>query len=281
MLSLVAKAHFDSLLSIEATRAWRQLASRQDEFERAEFSRGQSPNGGGFAARLSELYKDCLSTQAKTISDTLLAVHRDFECPLDEDVDAQLADWGARAIADFYQNLELAYARHLQSFGIELARASGLDQTYALATTTIANLTSHHLWEFRNVPTKRPYRLPAAAPVQLTINNSGTIGAVQTGEGSTAKVEQQWVSGDLSELRVALAALLQALKRTNDVQPDLRIELIADVESAMTELQQERPSARKLLRWLGGIGASVGAIGNLQPAYETLKAVARALGIPL
>lgn len=281
MLPLEAKTYFDSLTLATSADAWRELSSKQKEFERIEFSRGHGPGGAGFAARLSALYKDSLSARARAIADVLQNVHRSFNSPLDEGVDAQLLDWGARALADAYQGLEGAYMRYLQSFGIQLVQASGLDQTYPLAQATVSNSPRRYLWELRNVPSKRPHQPAVPVPTQVNIHNSGTIGALQTGAGSTANVQQQWVGGDTLELRAALAALREALERADDVEFDARRELIADVDNATTELQQERPNKEKLLRWLGGVAAAVGALGSVQPAYEVVKSLARALGLYL
>lgn len=281
MLPLEAKTYFDSLASTASADALRDLANEQEEFERGEFARGQGPDGAGFAARLSALYKDSLTTRARAIADVAQTVHRSFNSPLDEGVDAQLLDWSARTLADAYAGLEGTYMRHLQRFGIQLAQASGLDQTYTLAQATVANLSRRYLWELRNVPSKRPPQPEAPVATQISIHNSGTIGALQTGAGSTASVQQQWVGGDTSELRTALAALREALERAEEIELDERRELIADVDKAAAELQQEHPNKGKLLRWLGGVGAVVGAIGSVQPAYEAVKSVAGALGLPL
>lgn len=281
MLPLEAKTYFDSLVSAASADAWRDLANRQKEFERDEFSRGIQPNGSGFAARLSALYKASLAAHARAIADTLKTVHSSFDSPLDDGVDAQLLDWGACALADTYLGLEGAYIRYLQSFGIQLVPASGLDHNYALAQTTVANLPRRYLWELRNVPSKRPHQPAAPVPTQVNIHNSGTIGALQTGAGSTANVQQQWVGGDTSELRVALAALREALECAEDVAPDERRELIADLDNAAAELKQTHPDKGKLLRWLGGVSAVVSAIASVRPAYEAVQSLARALGIPL
>lgn len=276
-----AKTYFDSLSSAASADAWSDLANRQKDFERNEFARGQRPGGTGFAARLSALYRESLSARARAIVDALTTVHGSFNSPLDEGVDAQMLDWGARALSDSYQGLEGAYARHLQSFGIQPVHASGLDQTYALAQATLANLPTRYLWELRNVPAKRPEQASTTSPTQVTIHNSGTIGALQTGASSTANIQMQWVGGDTSELRAALAALREALEGAQGVELETRRALIADVDSAVTELQQVRPNKGRLLRWLGGIGALVGALGSVQPAFEAVKSLARALGLPL
>lgn len=280
MLPPEAETYFDSLSSASNADAWSELARRQKAFERDEFAQGHAPAGAGFAARLAALYAESLTARARAIVDILKTVHQSFNSPLDEGVDAQLQDWGARALSDAYHGLECGYLRHLQSFGIDPAHASGFSHAYALAQATVGTLPGRYLWELRNVPTKRP-QPPAPAPLApVVINNSGTIGALQTGAGSSASV-QQWVGGDTAELRQALAALRVALERAQDVEADQRSELIADIDGAVVELQQENPNKGRLLRWLGGIGAVVGTIGSVQPAYDAVKAVARALGLPL
>lgn len=280
MLPPEAKTYFDSLSSASNADEWSDLARKQKAFERDEFARGHRPAGAGFAARLAALYSESLTARARGIVDALKTVHQSFNSPLDEGVDAQLRDWGASALSDAYQGLHGGYVRCLQSFQIDLAHASGFDHVYALARTTVHNLPIRYLWELRNVPAKRP-QPPSFPLAPVVINNSGTIGALQTGARSTANVQQQWVSGDTSELLAALAALREALERTQAVEPEARRELIADVDNAAAELQQERPNKGRLLRWLGGIGAVVGTIGSVQPAYEAVKTLARVLGVPL
>ena len=281
MLPLEAKTYFDSLMSAASADAWCELANKQKEFERGEFARGIQPDGSGFAARLSELYKASFSTHARAISETLKTVHTSFNSPLDDDVEAQLLNWGEHALAAAYEGLEGAYMRHLQSFGIQQVPPSGMEHAYALAHVTVANLARRYLWELRNVPSKRPHQPAALNPVQQNIYNSGTIGALQTGAGSTATVEQQWIGGDTSELRAALSALREALERSEDVDPEERRELVADLDDAAAELKQTRPNKGKLLRWLGGVGTVVGALASVQPAYDAVRSLARALGLSL
>ncbi|MES2715435.1 MAG: hypothetical protein V4795_06705 [Pseudomonadota bacterium] len=280
MLPPEAKTYFDSLSSASNADAWSELARRQKSFERDEFARGHAPAGAGFSARLAALYAESLTARAREIVEMLKTVHQSFNSPLDEGVDVQLRDWGARALSDARQGLEGGYLRHLQSFGIDPAHASGFSHAYALAQATVGTLPSRYLWELRNVPTKRPQPPASAQLAPVVINNSGTIGALQTGAGSSTNV-QQWVGGDTSELRAALAALRETLERAQDVEADQRSVLVADVDGAVIELQQDKPNKGKLLRWLGGIGAVVQTAASVKPAYEAVQAVARALGLPL
>lgn len=259
--------------------AWSDLAERQKAFERSEFAKGRSPAGAGFAARLAAVYAENLEARARAIVDALKTVHQAFQSPVDDGIDAQLRDWGRQALSSAFQGLESGYVRHLRRFGIEPADARGFDLDYARAQAFVGSAPARYMWELRHVPAKRP-TLPTASTAQLVINNSGTIGAVQTGPGALANV-QQWVSGDTSELQSALAALRDALERAHEVETSQRAELIADVESAVIELRREVPNKGRLLRWLGGIGAVVQTTASVQPAFDAVKSLARALGIPL
>ena len=280
MLPPEAKSYFDSMTARAFADLSLQLASQQKDFERGEFSRGQGP-GGGFAVRLSELYKESLLARAQAIVDALKKVHGSFNSPLDADVDAQLRDWGALALSGAYEGLEGAYQRHLQRFSVQLVRASGFDYAYALARATVANGPSTYLWELRNVPALQPRPAVPSGEVQVTINNNGTIGSVQTGAGATANVQQQWIAGDTSNLRAALADLREALDRAQEIDPSLRADVIGGIELATAELQRDQPNKGRLLRWLGGIGDVVGTVGSVQPAYAAVKDLARALGLPV
>ncbi|MBI5269449.1 MAG: hypothetical protein HY856_07185 [Burkholderiales bacterium] len=281
-----AKAYFDSLWSAQSADAWSSLSNQQREFERGEFARGQCPNGSGFAARLSALYKENLSQRARAIAETLKKVHLAFDSPLGEGVEEQLREWGAAALAKAREALEDAYLRHLQSYGLQDIHPIGLEHAYALGQATVANLPARYLWEVRNIPAMHPRRQTTEAQVTInnsttTINNSGTIGAVQTGPGATAHVQQQWVEGDTSALRQALGDLRDALERSQDVAPEARGKLIADVDGAVVELRQERPNKTKLVGLLSAVGDAVAFIGDAQSAYDVVKGLASALGIHL
>lgn len=276
-----AKTYFDTLWSAQSADAAIDFSRRQNEFEKAEFAKGRGPGGAGFAARLSVLYKEDLSQRASTIAATLKKVHQSFNSPLGDDVDGQLRDWGACALSDAYQGLEGGFLRYMQGFGLQEIHASGLDHTYALAQATVFNLPSRYLWELRHVPIKRPQQPTPSAPAPVTINNHGSIGAVQTGPGSTANVLQQCVQGDTAALQSALETLRMALERAQALDADMQRDLVADIDRAYAELREEKPSKGRLLRWLGGIGAVVQGAGSIQPAYAAVKVLANQLGIPL
>lgn len=281
MLPPKAKTYFDNLLSASNAEAWSDLTQRQKAFERGEFARGISPDGAGFVARLAALYADSLTARARAIGEILKIVHQAFDSPLNDGVDSQLRDWGERALSDAYQGLEGGYVRHLQRYGVDPAHATGLSHAYASARVVVGNLPSSYLWELRNVPAKRPQSPSASSTAPVVINNSGTIVALQTGANSTTNVQQQWGGGDSTELRAALTALRNALERAQDVEAAQRVDLIADVDSAVAELEQENPNKGRLLRCLGGVGAAVQTVASVQPAYAAVQSLARVLGLSL
>ncbi|MEQ1685759.1 MAG: hypothetical protein ABL916_19100 [Burkholderiaceae bacterium] len=276
-----AKTYFDKLWSDQSANAAMSFSRQQSAFEKAETAKGRGPGGAGFAARLSALYKEDLKRRASTIAETLTKVHQSFNSPLGDGVDAQLQDWGARALSDAYQGLEGGYLRHMQRFGLHEIHASGLDHTYSLAQVTVANSPSRYLWELRHVPTMRPQQPTPPAPAPVNIHNHGSIGAVQTGAGSTANVQQLWVQGDTAALQSALDTLRMALERAQGLDADMQRDLVADIDRARAELGEEKPSKGRLLRWLGGVGAVVQVAGSIQPAYAAVKGLANGLGIPL
>lgn len=281
MLPPEAKTYFEALSSSASADAWTNLDKAQRAFELAEFARGRRSAGAGFAARLAVLYEESLADRARAIANALETVHRSFHSPIGDGVYGQLSDWGTHALAAARQGLEGAYARHLEHFSVHAKQEVDLEHTYALAQATVTNLTSRYFWELRNVPTKCPQPPASALPSQLIIYNTGTLGSLQTGAGSIAHVQQSWNEGATSELLAALTTLRDRLERAQDVEPDIRAELIADVDNASVELQRETPNMAKVLRWLGGIGAVVGTVGSIQPAYEAVKDLARAFGLSI
>jgi len=115
----------------------------------------------------------------------------------------------------------------------------------------------------------------------LQEGNARAVQALQTGTGSTAHVQQQWVTGDTTALQLALDTLRGALERAQRLEAETQRELVTDIKHARAELREEKPNREKLLRWLGRIGAVVGAFASVQPAYEAVKALALTLGIPI
>lgn len=281
MLPTNAKTYFDSLSSQAAADVSINLARNVKAFERDEVAKGRALAGAGFAARLARVYADSLAAHAQSIEETLKTVHRSFNSPLDEGVDAQLQDWATDALSQAKKLLEDGYVDHLARRHVDSSNAQGFEHPSALASVKVANAISLHLWELRNVPIKQPGQRDNTPAAPVVINNSGTIGALQTGAGSTTNVHQQWINGDTTPLLEALASLRAELQRAADIDPVVRVDLFADIDGAAAELQQERPNKGRLLRWLGGISAVVQTAASIQAAIENVKAMARTVGLQL
>jgi len=124
---------------------------------------------------------------------------------------------------------------------------------------------------------KRPVQIPYSP--QFNFHNS-TIGALQTGDQSTANVQFQ--TGVASEdLIKALDIVLQSLDGIGDIPGQNKAEIIELVADGKSELAKEKPNQTKLGSYLGTIGQALSIVANLKPAYEGLKTAANACGFHL
>jgi hypothetical protein len=275
-LSHDAMTYFNNLCSSGFADAWTELARTQTEFEREEVARGRRIGGAGFAARLAMLYENDFSKRTQIIVANLKQVHTDFCAPLTPAVDVQLTELGIETLRQQYQGLDGAYLRHLSRFGYSIIPPSGLDQKYVLNQATIKNQIVQYLWTLRSVPMKSPV-LPVS---KTTLIFNGPVGAVQTGPNAIANV-QQWMQGGPEALGEALQQLRNAIGRSSGPNFKDKDELVAGIDKAEAELKSENPSKSRLLKWLGGVATAVQTIGSAQPAFEVVRAAARALGLPL
>lgn len=268
LLPDTAVVHFNHLCASDFASGWRKFADDQREFERRE----TGGRGEGYAARLATLYQREFERRAQFILATLKDVHRTFGAPLGESVLNQLLDVAARTLSDQLQAIEGAYMRHVQPFGL-LGVASGLSDRAPLQQAAIANALRQHFWTLEHVPVKKD-----ASP-QATMTFNGPVGAVQTGSHAVANVSQQWNADTVTAAIDQLNRFRELLEREADIEPSLRPELVRDIDNAKAELALEKPSAGRVSRWLGGVGAAIQTVGALQPAWEMVRSAIRALGV--
>lgn len=100
------------------------------------------------------------------------------------------------------------------------------------------------------------------------------------GEFGLGKLAKHVMQGDPEALGEALQQLRNAIGRSSGFNFKDKDELVADIDKAEAELKSENPSKSRLLKWLGGVATAVQAIGSAQPAFEVVRAAARALGLP-
>lgn len=271
-----AITHFNNLCSTKFADASAELACAQKEFQQEETTRGRGMGGAGFAARLAKLYADDLTKRTQIIVANLKMTHADFGTPLAPGVDTLLTDLGIKALSQQFQGLDGEYHRYLSRLELPGNHSSGLDQKYPMHQATVHNLISQHFWTLRSVPMKSPIQ-PLGQP---TIIINGSVGAVQTGSNATANVQQRTL-GDSSALLEALQQLRTSVCGAPELNSKEKDELLTDIDKAQAELKVENPSKSKLINWLGGFAAVVQTIGSAQPAFELVRAAAKALGLPL
>lgn len=109
----------------------------------------------------------------------------------------------------------------------------------------------------------------------MTINNTGTIGALQTGASSSAHVVVNIGQAEREALLKAIDALRDALIAAQDTEA---VEIVEAARSAAAEEQPKRAVVRGLLIGLPGAMRTAAAV---TPAWELVRIAAKPLGIEL
>lgn len=130
--------------------------------------------------------------------------------------------------------------------------------------------------EWRDLMTK-----PASPSV---INHSYTfhakVGAVQTGAGSLANVNQGSSENSFADLKIALEALLQDVK-SSDMPPSRRQEAADYIGKTIQEIDSEKPNKGFITALCSGLATTVQTLGSASEAYAAVVAAFAALGIPI
>ena len=125
---------------------------------------------------------------------------------------------------------------------------------------------------------RRPESMSAAAPV---FHIYSPVGTIQTGESATASVVQYLGADDQQALVSALIRLHDDLARLGNADIPRRTELMEMTGTAKAELEKPKSNGLMLISMLSALASAIQTVGALQPAYETLKAVAGSAGIRL
>ena len=108
------------------------------------------------------------------------------------------------------------------------------------------------------------------------------VAAVVSGANASASVVQNIGTQEKSDLGAALDALRAAIAIAAEVRDQSQKEdLIELVSEARQELDKPRPNALRLTSVLMGIGQAVQTIGSVDAAYQAVKVLAGAIGVPL
>ncbi len=112
-----------------------------------------------------------------------------------------------------------------------------------------------------------------------TINVHGPVGALQTGAGATAHVNQTVEYANRADLVAAVDQILSELRAgptATAIETVEAIEVFADIR---TEICKEVPNKSRLAGLLTGIATTIQTIPNLAPAWQTLCNWATKLGL--
>jgi len=105
----------------------------------------------------------------------------------------------------------------------------------------------------------------------ITVNHSGAYSPVSIGSGGVHQTVQTATMGDLGQ---ALRDLAEAIRQ----QPSSNSpELLEVVVEAADEVEKQAPNKLRIGSLLAGAAAAVQTAGAVQPAWEAVKAAARAL----
>ena len=114
------------------------------------------------------------------------------------------------------------------------------------------------------------------------IYNWGTIGAVQSGSGSSAKVSQQIEQSDREFILSALATVREALAAVDQARlPAVKEEVLDLTFEVEAEANKETPNWLKLKSGLSTIANVIKDVDTCAQAFEKLTAVAALLGFSL
>ena len=103
------------------------------------------------------------------------------------------------------------------------------------------------------------------------INITGNVGAVRTGQGAIANVNQIISSHDQEALLQAFDVVETYLKSGATLSGFTREEVLELVEESRVEVTKPNPNGTRLKTCLMGIAVSIQTVATLKPAYEVIK----------
>lgn len=248
---------------------WEQdLDNRQPDWRRVSL-----------AESLSRLFRQDFARWHGLILSRIESVHKRFGLPLSNEAEEQLLDAGLSSLSKRFTTLERDYLRRVQQLSAAVPPSHLSDDLHKSRNDLTAGVR-RYFWTLRHVPPEPIGPVRTRGPDKLVFN--GPVGAVQTGAGAVAHVQQQWSQTGAAELTQALSALRLAIANAqSQLGAAVAAESVQDVDKASAELAKAEPNRMLILKWLAGLGAVVQTVASAKPAYEAVAEIARALGIPL
>lgn len=111
-----------------------------------------------------------------------------------------------------------------------------------------------------------------------TYNFHDQVGAVQTGSGSVANVQQAASSDPYAALRDALQSLSQELS-SSELAPSNRQEAEELIEKTVQEIESEKPTMSVVKALCSSLATAVQTLGSTSAAYQAVVGALAAFGI--
>lgn len=115
---------------------------------------------------------------------------------------------------------------------------------------------------------------------QQSIVINGSVGVIQAGSNSVVNLKQQ-NDRDFSSLVDALAQLRQSASSTNEITEAQNAGIQAAIQGVVAAIKRGEEDGVNLSKSLSGVSSIVQTIGSLQPAWETVRTMARLVGLSL
>lgn len=179
----------------------------------------------------------------------------------------------ANALSIQYQNLEREYGR-VCAYDAKLAvAASHLDEEFRQQLSRIKLEIDAYLKRLSTQSLQTMSSTPS-----ITVNNHGTIGALQTGQNAISNVQQQWSTNDREAILAALRSLHEALLSVSDERNPNHKELDQVITESIQEVESAKPNHLKVRGYISALATAVQTIPSIQPAFEAVRAAAQAIG---
>ena len=110
------------------------------------------------------------------------------------------------------------------------------------------------------------------APQPLTQNfYHSQIGAVQSGDASSAHVSMSVQIGDLGATERAIDALVEAVRESGQFADRQKNEIVETLHEARTEIAKPTPNRTRVMALLSGTSAVLRTAAAIRPAYESVR----------
>jgi hypothetical protein len=229
---------------------------------------------------VGELCNDSISPKAEIISQTIINILQDAEVEYSDYLGGQLKEIASKHLPEGMGDLE-GYVKQVG----RLTGISTLDSIYnrfkeKFRITRDVNLRRIH----NNIDLLMVKLKKIAETTQedksTVFNINAPVGAIQTGDKSTANITQNIDSATSELLSKALRIIEKAIIKEEATEFP-KEEVLEIIRESHDELTKKKPNITKLKSFFLTVSTSIQSIASLKTAYEILKPAFGILGIPL